>query len=149
MKKVCCVLAAVLAMSASTFASTMNIFGRVTDTLTGVPLDNIIVTLAKQKATVDTTGADGMFFLNGPITLVHNGILPESPLIKCSGANVHLLLRQPMHLSLEVFNTSGKRLAKPLDKQGTTGDSAIMLVIGLFDHHASSDKTHSYWRGFQ
>ena len=42
MKKVFCIAAVALAMGVQTFADPVSIFGKVQDTLTGLPLDSVI-----------------------------------------------------------------------------------------------------------
>jgi formylglycine-generating enzyme required for sulfatase activity len=117
-------------ISASAFADAVNIFGKITDTLTGATLDSVIVTLAKQHALIDTTSANGGFLLSGETSNILGEIFPTSQAaVHCSGPTIHFNVRQQMRVIIEAFSTSGKLLARPFDKIVIPG--AYRLPVGL------------------
>jgi formylglycine-generating enzyme required for sulfatase activity len=126
----CCVLAILAAMSVSSFAAPVTMFGKVTDSLSGAVLDNVVITLAKQKALSDTTDANGLFSISGQTSGVLSGIVAvKGAFVRCVGHNVHLTVQRPARVSVETFGVSGKLLAKPID--GVVAPGAYRVPVGL------------------
>jgi mono/diheme cytochrome c family protein len=127
--KMFCVVSVVMALSASTFAGTVNLFGRVMDTATGTALDSVIVKLNRTTAAC-TSSTNGVFLLTGEVVNIRSGIVSRTgSFIRCAGANVQFSVHQPAHVSIEAFSTLGKLLAKPFDKLVTPG--AYLVPVGL------------------
>jgi mono/diheme cytochrome c family protein len=131
LNKLFCILSVVMAMSASSFAGTVNLFGKVMDTATGVALDSVIVKLNRTTSAC-TSAANGVFLLTGEVVNIRSGIVPGTgSFIRCAGANVHFTVRQQARVSIEAFNTLGKLLAKPFDKVVAPGEYLVPAGIGF------------------
>jgi mono/diheme cytochrome c family protein len=129
--KTFCILSVVLAMGVSTFAGTVNLLGKVTDTATGTSLDSVIVKL-NRTTTADTTGANGVFSLTGEVVNILKGIVSRSrSFIQCAGTNVRFTVNRQTRVSIEVFSTSGKFLAKAFDKPVAPGSYRVPVGLGF------------------
>jgi mono/diheme cytochrome c family protein len=121
----------VIAMSVSSFAGTVNIFGKVTDTATGGALDSVIIKLNRTTAAC-TTNANGAFLLAGEVVNTLRGKSSNTrSLIQSTGANVHFTVKQKTHVSIEAFSASGKYLAKPFDKLVDAGAYRVPVGLGF------------------
>jgi hypothetical protein len=115
MNKVHNIFAVLLLLGSAVPAQQVNIFGKVADAK-GAALDSVAVRLARHPAIADTTGKNGQFSLSARISAVIAGILSGTiPFAQCAGASVHFAVDRPTRVVIEVFNTTGRRLTKPLD----------------------------------
>jgi mono/diheme cytochrome c family protein len=129
--KIFCILSVVMATSASTFAGTVNIFGKISDTTTATALDSVIVKL-NHTTNSDTTSANGVFLLTGQVVNTLNGLVSRAgSSIRCVGENVHFTVKQQTRVSIETFNTSGKLLAKPFDRLVASGAYRVPVGLGM------------------
>ncbi len=129
--KIAFMLSVAAAMSVSTFASTANLFGKVTDTTSATALDSVVVKV-NHTAVADTTGSNGLFLLAGPVVGIINGSVPRAgSSIRCAGENVHFAVKQQTRVSIETFNTSGKLIAKPFDKLVAPGAYRVPAGRGM------------------
>ena len=134
MNKVFSILVAVLVLGTTTFAAQQDvkIFGKVTDTTTGVALDSVLVKLTKQAQIADTTGADGKFLLSGKTVSILNGIISRSgSFVQCVGANVHFTVQHQTPVTIEVFSISGRLIAKPFDRVVNPGAYRVPVGFGI------------------
>ena len=130
MKKLFGTIAALLLLVAVAWAEQVSIHGRVTNA-EGSGLNDVAVRLAKHPELTDTTDEEGLFSLSGQIASVINKSSSTSVIpVRCTGTVVHFSITHPTHITVDVFNTAGRRLAKSLDKIMQPGSYSLPVSTG-------------------